>query len=299
MEIRVITSEFLQDRQRIGRMANTVAFYDDLLRWLADYLAARGVTEGDAITPGLLEAYIADLKQRPLKRRKGRLSAVTVRNWTLTYKTFFAWAAGKGLIASDPMRSIPIPPKRNPLPKHLSPAQCRTLLSAQMHLRERAIISLMLDSGIRLAECTALDLADVEHELMTMLIRNGKRGKQRVIVYAESTREALRAYLDVRGSAGDALFADKKWKRLRPATVYKLIKRIGKSVGLNVSPHTFRHTFCTEYLNAGGKLENAKVPMGHERLETTLIYTHVATEHLQQLHPSLSPLNRIKQSAKD
>lgn len=295
MRLDAVTIEYLADRERRGCNLATVAYYGKLLRWLGEYLASRDVVTMEAITTRLLEDYVTNLKQRPLELRTGRLSPVTVRKWTLSLKTFFAWAAGHHHIRDDPARLVPLPKKRTPLPKALSPDQARKLLLANMHNRERAIISLLLDSGIRLGELVALDLADIEHELMTVLIRHGKNDKQRVVVYADSTREALRAYLLERGMAGSAaLFVAKDGRRLAADTVYKLVKRIGRSVDLDVSPHDLRHTFATLYLDGGGAIQDASALMGHAHISTTMIYTHVAIGTLRRKHQEFSPLNGLK-----
>lgn len=292
MRLDAVTIEFLADRDRRGCNAGTVAYYGKLLRWLGDYLASRDVTDIGAVTTRLLEDYVVSLKQRPLELRKGRLSPVTIRKWTLTMKTFFAWAHGAGRIPDDPSRLVPLPKRQQRLPKALSAEQARHLLAAPMKARERAIISLMLDSGIRLSECVGLDLADMDDDQMTFLVRKGKAGKQRVIVFAEATREQLRAWLAVRKSKCPALFVSESGQRIAADTIYKAVKAIAAAAGLyeSVSPHRLRHSFVTLYLDAGGAIQDASALLGHEHISTTMIYTRIATGTLRRKHQQFSPL---------
>lgn len=303
MKLSITSAEFLSDRARRGCNAATVAFYAKLLRWMGEYFAGRAVFDVEAVTPRLLEEYVANLRARPLEQRTGKLSRITVYKWTLSLKTFWAWAAGHGYVQDDPARPLPLKKPPRPIPKALSADQTRKLLSAPMGARERAAISLMVDTGLRIGEACSLDLSDVDHDQGTILIRQGKGGKQRMIVFAASTRAALRAWINVRDSEGPALFVSLRQSRGVPAgnrlcvnSLYRAIKAVAVSAGLasSVSPHRLRHTCATLWLDNGGGLQDISNMLGHEDLATTAIYFSVATATLRNHHRQFSPLENLK-----
>jgi site-specific recombinase XerD len=300
MKLSVISAEFLTDREYRGCNAATVAYYAKLTRWLCAYLAGQGVIDVEAVTTRHLEGYVSDLRSRPLEQRDGRLSPVTVRKWTLSLKTFWAWIAGRGYVPDNPAHSLRLPKSPQRLPKCLSLDQARTLMQSPMSARDRAAISLMLDAGIRIGECVALDLADVDHSQQTILVRVGKGGKQRMIVFAESTRQALRACLSERRDDNPALFVSNHGSRLTGSGLYKAIKAVADSAGLGdaVSPHKLRHTCATLWLNNGGGLQDISRLLGHSDLATTMIYVSVATETLQDHHRQFSPLEGLQRGRK-
>lgn len=296
MELAVCSGEFLIDRARRGCAPSTCAYYGKVLRWLSEYLETRGVRDVAAITPRLLEEYLEHLRERPLQQRAGRLSPVTLRKTALSLRTFFAWCAARQLVASDPSLTLPIPKSPQRLPKSLSAEQARKLLAAPMSHRDRAVISLMLDTGLRIGEVVALDLFDVDHEQGTILVRVAKGGRQRMVVFAESTREALRSWLRARDSDSPALFTALKGNRLTGSGLYKAIKAVAEGAGLgqSVSPHRLRHSFATLALNNGAGLQDVSRMLGHSDLATTAIYFHVSTEVLQEHHKLFSPLDGLK-----
>lgn len=297
MDLSVVSRDFLLDRARRGCNAATVDYYAKLLRWLRAYLSEQGITTIEAVTTAALEGYIADLRARPLERRVGKLSPVTIRRTTLSLKTFFLWCAGRKLIVADPARAVPTPRSPQRLPKALSADQVIKLLAARMPVRDRAVISLMVDTGLRIGEAVALDVSDLDSSQSTILIRVGKGGKQRKIVFAEQTHEALRDWLAVRESDSPALFVALRGGRLTRSGLYKAIKAAAESAGLYgaVSPHRLRHSFATLALDNGAGLQDVSRMLGHSDLATTAIYFHVSTNTLRDHHRSFSPLDRLRQ----
>jgi integrase/recombinase XerD len=301
MKLAMGSSEFLADRSRRGCNAATCAFYAKLLRWLCEFLEGRGVSDVEAVTTRLLEDYVADLRTRPI-------SGVTVRKRVLSIKTFWIWCAGRGYVPEDPARLLPTPKKSQKLPKALSEGQARQLLATPMPIRDRAVISLMLDTGIRVGECSALDLSDLDDEQMTLLVRTGKGDKQRVIVFAEATREALRAWLRERQTLlrppydEKALFVTswnsgktKSGARASRIALYKAVKRVADDAGLYavVSPHRLRHSCATMSLDNGAELPYVSKQLGHSDIATTMIYLHIANKKLSAKHAGFSPMKAL------
>lgn len=303
MELSIVSAEFQVDAQRRrGCNPATIAFYGKSLRWLAEFLAPRGITALESVRLCDLEEYVADLRARPRERRAGKLSPVTIRKRVLFLKTFFGWcvarlaADGRPYLAENPALRLDIPKKPKRIPKHLTRDQVTMLLRAQMSVRDRAIICILLDTGMRLAECAKLDVSDVDIGQRTIRIRSGKGDKDRMVVFAHSSHAALWMWLAERRNKDPALFTVYHGSRMSASGMYKAIKAVAESVGLGdvVSPHVLRHSFATHSLNNGAGLQTVSKLLGHSSITTTMIYWDAAVEDLQEQHMQFSPLDHLK-----
>lgn len=263
--------------------------YASQLYLLRDWLAARAKNDLATITPQDLEAYVYELQTRSQLRRAGKLSPITIHKRIRGLKTFFAWASEQGF-SENPSTQLRTNGARR-LPKLIARESLKKLLDAPANDRDRAILFLFLDSGLRLGELSALLVQDIDLAAGTVHVRHGKGDKERYAVFSEKTGQALTSYLGLRSSG--ALFLDLKGqKQLTAKGIYKVVKRLAQSVGIysEVSPHRLRHTFATLFLNRGGKIHVAQKLLGHESITTTMIYVGVTMEEMKQEHSRFSPL---------
>lgn len=292
MRISDATAAFLADRARRDCTALTLVFYEAQTRYLANWLARHGVSDTCAITPEHAVGYVEFLKAHPTP-----LSPVTIRKRATAVRTFFHWLFRTGGSEANMARHVPVPRARQRLPKALSAEQARRLLAGGLSERDQAIVALLLDTGLRLAEICALDVGDMDMAGGTILVRRGKGGKQRMVVFASSCRAAVNQWLAVRAGLElrdtDALFISRTNDRLTSGGIYKAIVRIGAAAGVNVSPHKLRHSFATLYLDGGGAIQDLADLLGHEHIETTMLYTHTTTATLRRKHAAASPFNRL------
>lgn len=300
MEFSVATRVFLTDRTNRGCNPATVRWYRDVLGL---FERDSGVLRVEDVTTDTLRAYVVHLQAHGEGRRNARMSSVTIRKRTLALKTFFGWAshAVPELKAIDPAASLAAPRAPRRLPRAMSPDQARSLLAVPMSERDKAIIYLLLDTGIRLSECLMLDLSDVDESQGTLLIRVGKGGKQRMVVFESETRDALRLWLSERGKWRvkdyDALFvSEREGTRMTRYGLYKAVKRIAVKAGLAevVSPHKIRHTMASIYLDAGGGIQDLSELLGHTEVSTTWIYTRISVAGLRRKHIKMSPLKQLQ-----
>lgn len=298
MDFHAATVDFLSDRQRRGCMASTLFAYRQLLRWFAAFLESRQIRDTACISVEDIAAYAESMRvqSRPL-------SAVTIHRRLSTLRVFMQWLVDEGALPPIIVRRAAWPRKPDRLPKALSAEQAGKLLSGALHARDRAIVALLLDTGIREAECCGLDLSDLDLEGGTLLVRKGKGAKQRVVIFEVETRRLLREWLAVRVSLEPALFvslhANKtgtKGGRLNENGLYMAIKRAADNVGLGkvVTPHKLRHSFATMYLDNGGKIEDVSDLLGHADISTTMGYIRITRAKLQRAHANVSPMNRLK-----
>lgn len=297
MKLSEVLEMFFKDRRGRGCGVHALAAYHQHCTLFARWLEEVGVSEVEDMNAQHIEDYIESLRTRDqFGRRQGKLSPVTIHKRMKHLRTFFLWLSEKGFISKDLVYSFTMPKTRRRLPKALSPEQVKTLLSAKMSSRDKAIIYLILDSGLRLAESAGLIVSDIDLTRGMARVRHGKGDKERYVLFGSNTAECLRVWLAARRSQTEFVFVDKGGVPLEAGGVYKIIKRVGKSVGLNIHPHELRHTFATEFLDAGGAITDLQMLMGHEQLSTTTIYTSVALGRLRERFAGgLSLINRFSE----
>lgn len=276
----------------------TVSAYENDLRQFADFLFRRygnNLTLLD-VEKSHIRAFLSHLTAQRLERNSiGRKLAAL--------RSFYRFLHRKGYIADNPAKQVRSPRYRKKLPVFLSIQEAMEVLrlpeaDTPEGLRDRAILEVFYGTGIRLRELTNMNMKDID--LKKGLIRIfGKGGKERLVPIGAKASKSLREYLNVRSvflqqSASpdeDAVFLNKKGKRISPRTVQYRVKRYLSqiSAATSLSPHVLRHTFATHLLNAGADLEAVKDLLGHASLSTTQVYTHVSTEQLLRIYEEAHP----------
>lgn len=148
-------------------------------------------------------------------------------------------------------------------------------------MRQLLIINMLYDTGIRVRELIRVRPSDFDKHHRTIMIRNSKGKKTRVIHYGETLRNTLIKFCQVRGSLPENTLLESYKEKNKPLTmrgVQFIVKQIAKRSGIKkrISPHTFRHTYAVHYLNAGGSLFHLQKLLGHENITTTLHYLKYA-----------------------
>lgn len=154
--------------------------------------------------------------------------------------------------------------------------------------RNKTMIQLMLDTGLRLAEACNLRWKDVDLNTGKLMVREGKGMKDRTLWIGEEDLDALQAWRerqakDVEGNPAH-VFTTLAGKAVSPRYVQKMVKRLAVKAGIqkNVHPHTLRHSFATAFYRETGKIRFVQKALGHSNLSTTMIYTHVFDEELEE-----------------
>ena len=174
-----------------------------------------------------------------------------------------------------------------PLPKHLKDTEVKLLLAEVDNLRDRAIIMLMLRSGLRVGEVANLTLDAFDWSRRRLYIRKGKGGKDRVVYISPDTYRALSQYIRSRPSCRvKRLFLVERGRyKNQPISVRGIQKRMEayvRSAGLNASCHHLRHTMATQLLNADADLVTIQDLLGHSRIKTTQRYCKVCNLKVQK-----------------
>ncbi len=230
-------------------------------------------------------------------------------------KRFFTWAKKEGYIEQNPLDNIILrPPDAVPVepyrPEHISTfykileQQWRDAATSRQKMlaaRNSAILSLFIDSFIRLGECSNLNIADVDIEKKRLLIRKTKTGKPRVAGFSDLTKKYLWSYLGLRGKnlEHDALWVSEEGHPLTIHGVQDIIRRLKANAGLKGvrgSVHKLRHTGATITLKHTRDMKGLKLLLGHTTLDMTERYTHfIEAEDALKAYDGEGPLKWINE----
>src|ERR687886_3016189 len=276
---------FVAELGRQGMAAKTVTTYtSDLLsfaRWFTDSTAA--AFRAAAATPSDILDYKAHL--RTVQRRQ----AATVNRRLAALRKFFLWAKSTGRVAELPTATVKGVPAAPRAPKSLPKRDVdRLIREAEKagNKRNLAILQLLRHTGLRVGELCNLRLCDIRKSERkgSVLVRSGKGDKDRTVPLNHDVREALEAYLKVRPEASDDhLFLGQRGEPLQTDGVQLIVRKLARRAGLEkVTPHVLRHSFAKHVLDAGEDLATVSRLLGHERLETTAIYTEPTAADLEE-----------------
>ena len=156
-------------------------------------------------------------------------------------------------------------------------------------VRNRLVIEMLYDTGMRRSELIGIRNVDVDYEAMQVKV-TGKRNKQRLIPFAEGLKNLMLAYTEVRDreveAAGEWFFVRKNGNQLSTGIVYNIVKKQLSEIPMLAkrSPHVLRHSFATSMLNNGAELNAVKDLLGHSSLASTSVYTHTTFEELKKVY---------------
>jgi len=234
-------------------------------------------------------------------RREGRDPAST-RRALAAIRTYFRFLSLTDLIRDNPARLLESPRIWRHLPNVLQPEEVVRLLEAvRAHpsrhpLRDRALLELIYATGLRVSEATNLTLPEVLWDLEVLRCR-GKGGRERVVPVTRTALDALREYLEMerpKRAAGvntDRIFLSRSGQALGREVISAILKRAATRAGLagTITPHTLRHSFATHLLMNGADLRLVQELLGHAKIETTEIYTHIDRSELKAAHRKYHP----------
>ena len=229
------------------------------------------------------------------------LSATSRARKLMAIRSFYNYLTVKThQLEVNPVRDMDSPKRKKTLPEYLTLEESVSLLESvegKYQERDYCILTLFLNCGLRISELIALNLSDIQGEMLRVL---GKGNKTRILYLNDACQEALRAYLEVRppvsGKDANALFLSSRNTRPSRSAIHALVKRSLNMAGLDstrYSSHKLRHTAATLMLQNGVDLRTVQETLGHEHLNTTEIYTHVSNENLRAA-TNANPLSRIK-----
>ena len=285
-----------------GSSPHTRKAYESDLRQFVAWAERGGATGPEAVDHLTLRRYLAYLTTRGMARP-------TIARKAAALRAFFGWLRRRGVVAVDPTRNLRTPKGDRRLPKVPKQAEVATLLdeapaspeddgdgvATAVALRDNAVLELLYGAGLRVSELCGLGPSDVDLRggLVTVL---GKRSKIRRVPLGEAAIAAIRTYLD-RGRANltgpaspaDALFLNRRGRRLTPRDARRILERRLLTDGRAISPHTLRHAYATHLLEGGADLRAVQELLGHADVATTQLYTHLTKDRLRAVYDATHP----------
>jgi site-specific recombinase XerD len=236
------------------------------------------------------------------KIRNVRLSGRTQNRRLSAIKAFFRYCLLQGMISTDPASDIRGAKQEKKLPVFLSIEEVGRLIESVpggdlSGLRDRAIIECLYSTGLRVSELVSLVVGDV-HQGSDALRVIGKRNKERIVFMGDPAIYAVRAYLKERRSQNietidtSPLFLGSRKTRLTTRSIQRMLSDRSRSAGLRVipTPHALRHSFATHLVQNGADLRTVQELLGHARLGTVQIYTHLSLADLRERYLQCHPL---------
>lgn len=275
--------------------SRTVRCYqDDLNAFEAFYMDLDDQLTWESVDRDVIRQWMVSMMEQGNKETSvnRRLSAV---------RSFYRYALKRHLLEKDPSHLVQGPKKRKPLPYFLKEGEMDRLLDGGAFpnnfdgVRDRLILSMFYQTGVRLSELTGLDMGDVDETNLQIRVL-GKRRKERIVPFGDDLLEMIRQYVELRApyvenSGSPAFFITRKGTRVSNALVAEKVRTYLAQVTTlkKRSPHVLRHTFATVMLNHDADLESVKELLGHESLSTTEVYTHTTFEELKKVYKQAHP----------
>ena len=271
---------------------NTIIAYENNIRGFLSYCKIKNVKNMNEVNYQFIRGYISYLY-------KQKYQAKSITRMLSALRSFFKYLKREEKISTNPLDLITSPKVEKKLPKYLTINDVEKILNApdmsnKIGIRDAFILELLYVTGIRVSELTNIKLNDisiVEKKIKIM----GKGSKERIVYYGTRCQELLNKYLNIRNDflkqANDYLILSNTGKQISTREIRNIINRLKVKAGIdiNISPHTYRHTFATHMLNEGADLRSVQELLGHENLSTTTIYTHLTNEKLRRTYLSTHP----------
>jgi integrase/recombinase XerC len=272
-----------------------IAYQSDLEQFHSYIRQAYEITTGEEATHQVIRSWIVHLLESGISPR-------SVNRKITTLKSYYRFMVKEGIITENPMSRILSPRTSSRLPVFVEEGNMHTLLDEVDFgegfeaLRDRMIIEMLYNTGMRLSEL--IQLKDIDVDTRGSLLKvTGKRNKQRIIPFTASMGKRIEEYRQERSRQFNGtdlppeFFITIKGKKLYPRLVYRVVKSYLARVTTITkrSPHVIRHTFATHMLNHGADLNAIKDILGHANLSATQVYTHNTIEKLKTAYKLAHP----------
>jgi site-specific recombinase XerD len=294
----------------------TQAWYEQKLRIFSEWCSTQHSDMQLAdVSPSTVRRFLDYLRTSPTldahrKQFREPPSTATLKGYAQVIKGFLTWTADEGLLTDRATaQRIKMPVVEQKVIEVFSPEQLKRLVDAcrkefthSLVYRDRAMLYMLLGTGLRASELVSLKLSDLHQDERnvrgTYLRVMGKGRKEREIGLPNNTREHVGAYVRRYRHAPegeDHLFLGRKLEPMTASGLFQWMERLGEwaqITGVRCSPHTLRHTFAVQYLLAGGDVYMLSRILGHSTVSTTEIYLKAMKQH-QVRQTSFSALDKI------
>jgi integrase/recombinase XerC len=255
--------------------------------------------DSDAISQKVTVFHIRGYLQHLYEKKLARASIVRK---LAAIRTFFRFLFKLGKRNDNPAKLVATPKREKKIPSFLEGDEIEKLIELPQNnfigTRDKAIMEMLYSCGLRVSELVSLRLDDINHEERLVKVM-GKGSKERIIPYGSAAEKALDAYMHWREerfanrplTEHNFVFLNVSGKRITDRSIRRIVAHYIAlaSIQRKVSPHTLRHSFATHLLQSGMDLRSIQELLGHAKLSTTQIYTHVDLGGLLAVYKKAHP----------
>jgi len=277
-----------------GLSKNTVESYRLDLKKYMDFLSSGG--------KDFLSASRHDIVDFFEKLRHQGYALSSICRFMSSVKGLYRYLIIESFIRDDPSENLQSPKKWERLPKSLSITEVESFFEAGTSLdlsdptlmRDLVMFELLYSSGLRVSELISIKIEDVNFEAGFIRIL-GKGSKERIVPVNIRAMESIKKYIGLQRArildkkTSPYLFVTRRGVPMSRQRLWQTIKKMGRRIGLELSPHTMRHSFATHLLEGGADLRSLQKMLGHSDISTTQIYTKVTTDRLRQVYEKHHP----------
>ena len=264
----------------------------DLGQWESHMTAGRDRLDLASVTTGDIRSWL-------MSRSNQGDGPATLRHKVQALRALYRYLLRRGEVTTNPAAQVELAKLAKPLPKFVREKTVDAILDADIDerdftlVRDRLIVMLFYETGIRLSELIGLQDAAVDTVKRELKVR-GKRDKDRIVPFGDELACRITDYRELRCQVRPEctnLLVTAKGKPLYPQLVYRIVHgELARAGGTGkLSPHVLRHTFASVMLNSGAQLNSVKELLGHESLAATQVYTHVTLSELQHNYELAHP----------
>ena len=275
----------------------TINGYDYEITKFLDYLNDNHL-DYKKINLDMIRNYLKYLDS--LKYKKNSIS----KNLS-SLRSFYKFLTEEKVILNNPFKNISNPKKDKKLPDFLNYEEINKLFdcadtTTPLGLRNRCILEILYDTGIRVSELVNLKINDIEFDKKIINIL-GKGKKERIVYYGDYLQEVLDKYINdsrkylLNNKLSEYLILNNNGSKITTRGVEYIIDKMVNEAAIKhkISPHVLRHTFATHMLNGGADIKSIQQLLGHESLSITGIYTHITNDVLRQEYLKNHPRSNL------
>ena len=286
MRVSEALDEFLLVQKLRGNSPATLTYYRAAI---LPFVTFAGDPDVDQIDVYLCRRWHLALLER-------ELSSTSVQSYVRALRAFLTWLHDEELHQQNVAKRFKLPKADRKVVHVLDDDEIRRVFDACLCLRDRAMVSLMLDSGLRLSE-----VAGARREKLNLkehyLIVFGKGHKERVVPFGDATASLMSELLGDRAGTPGPIFNAATHDGVSPETVKRIFKRLRRRSGVDrLGPHLLRHTFGTRFSQLGGDSYMLRDILGHTSLYMVQHYRHLARSYIPKNYRKFSPIDRLEDS---
>tara|TARA_B100002052_G_scaffold233932_2_gene217062 strand:+ start:14814 stop:15740 length:927 start_codon:yes stop_codon:yes gene_type:complete len=292
---------YLQYEKRLE--LNTVnSYWYDLEKYICYISDILNITDINEIKKNHIISFLSSLNYYKKVNDKIKYSESSLSRYVSSIKGFHFYLLEQEISTKDPSEKITSPKLKKKIPVILTVEEIDLIiesidLNKSIDYRDKAIISLLYSSGIRISELIKLKLIDfnLDNSILSVM---GKGRKERIVPVGERAMMYMLSYIEghrssfiKKNNSNGFLFLNNRGQSLSRMGLWNIIKKRAENTVINkkITPHIFRHSFATHLIEGGANLVAVQQMLGHSDVSTTQIYTHLDKSYLKEIHKSHHP----------